>query len=129
MWSPAQEDQFLPVLVYIHGGAFAYGGVATEELDGLALAAQHNVVVITIQYRLGVFGFLSFESEEPKGNMGLYDQREALKWIHTNVNKFGGDQDLITVIGHGAGMGGLTQGLNLIACSPDPKVPFPLVFI
>ncbi|XP_054163384.1 acetylcholinesterase-1-like [Oppia nitens] len=112
IWAPKQEEQFLPVIVYIHGGAFAYGGVATEELDGVALAAQQDVVVVTIQYRLGIFGFMAIDGKEPKGNMGLYDQREALKWIHTNINKFGGDQDLITVVGHGSGA--VSAGLHMM---------------
>jgi carboxylesterase type B len=66
---------------------------------GIVLAAKQKVVLVTIQYRLGIFGFISFQTQEPFGNMGLYDQREALKWIHSNINKFGGDHDSITVVG------------------------------
>jgi carboxylesterase type B len=120
IWAPEQEDQFLPVIVYIHGGAFAYGGVATEELDGIVLAAKQKVVLVTIQYRLGIFGFISFQTQEPFGNMGLYDQREALKWIHSNINKFGGDHDSITVVGHGAGA--VSAGIHMM--TPQSKSYF-----
>jgi para-nitrobenzyl esterase len=100
--------QKLPVMVYIHGGAFT-GGSGGEEgypsiYDGGALAAK-NVVVVTLNYRLGALGFLAASDQgvQTAGNFGLTDQQLALQWIHNNILFFGGDQSDITVFGESAG--------------------------
>ncbi|WP_200957876.1 carboxylesterase/lipase family protein [Sphingomonas sp. Root710] len=97
-----------PVYVWIHGGALATGGSGDPMLDGAAMA-QRGVVVVTINYRLGVFGFLAHpelsaeNSDAVSGNYGLLDQIEALKWISWNIMAFGGDPNNITIAGESAG--------------------------
>ena len=90
------------VMVYFHGGGFASG--APTEVDGRQLAADNNVVVVTVAYRLGPLGFLAHaEMEEGQGNLGLLDQSTALQWIAAHIQAFNGDPSRITVLGHGAG--------------------------
>lgn len=94
------DDDLLPVMVYIHGGAFFAGsanyGRANVLLDG-------DVVVVIIQYRLGTLGFLSTEDEVIPGNFGLKDQSLALRWVQRNIRHFGGDPSQVTVFGLSAG--------------------------
>ncbi|XP_033111164.1 neuroligin-4, Y-linked-like [Anneissia japonica] len=96
----------LPVLVWIHGGAFLSG--AGSDYDGGTLAAYADVVVVTINYRLGAFGFLTTENSTAQINVGLDDQLLALKWVHENIDAFGGDQSQITLAGAGAGAESVT---------------------
>ncbi|CAH1772963.1 unnamed protein product [Owenia fusiformis] len=90
----------LTVMFYIHGGAF-------EDGDGIYfggfLAVTQNVIVVTVNYRLNVFGFLSTESATAGGNYGLYDTVEALKWVQSNIRNFGGNPDAVTIFGESAG--------------------------
>jgi para-nitrobenzyl esterase len=122
VWSPASatsangaasgaatgEAGKLPVLVWIHGGGFTSGGATVPVYDGQALAAR-GVVVVTINYRLGVYGFLShpaLRSENPEhasGNYGLLDQVAALRWVRENIAAFGGDPQRVTLAGQSAG--------------------------
>ncbi len=107
IWRPAREGRF-PVLVFIHGGRFTKGSGARPAWQGDKLAANHEVVVVTINYRLGPFGFLAHPELEDKdgqssGNYGLMDQVMALNWIKNNINAFGGDHWRITIAGSGAG--------------------------
>lgn len=92
-----------PVVVYIHGGFFNYGGVSMKLYDASELSARQDLVVVTIAYRLGAFGFLNVGTEDAPGNMGLHDQILALSWIKSNAEAFGGDPDLITLVGQSAG--------------------------
>lgn len=97
----------LPVMVWIHGGDFAFG--AASILDAAPLAATGDVVVVTINYRLGVFGFLAHPALDGgaapnlSGNFGLEDQQAALRWVRRNVSAFGGDPGNVTVFGESAG--------------------------
>lgn len=105
VYSPA-DGQKLPVMVWIHGGAFTSGGSA--QYDAQRLAMDKNVVVVTLNYRLGALGFLSHpemdaEQGGPSGNLGLLDQSLALKWVKKNIKRFGGDQNNITLFGESAG--------------------------
>ncbi len=109
VWTPArsQEDR-LPVMVWIHGGAFRTGSGSLPIYKGIRLAGK-GVVVVTINYRLGPFGFLAhplLSAESPSGvsgNYGLLDQLEALRWVKKNIEAFGGDPDNVTVFGESAG--------------------------
>lgn len=98
------------VMVWIHGGGFQIG--SSNDYHGSYLAAVGNVIVVTINYRLGPLGFLSSGDDAASGNYGLYDQGMALQWIHDNINSFGGDNDRVTIFGESAGgMSVCYQGL------------------
>ncbi|XP_029463094.1 neuroligin-3 isoform X2 [Rhinatrema bivittatum] len=90
-----------PVMVYIHGGSYMEG--TGNMIDGNMLASYGNVIVITLNYRVGVLGFLSTGDQAAKGNYGLLDQIQALRWISENIAFFGGDPLRITVFGSGIG--------------------------
>ncbi|XP_013883096.1 neuroligin-4, X-linked [Austrofundulus limnaeus] len=95
------ENGLKPVMVYIHGGSFVEG--TGNMIDGSILASYGNVIVITINYRLGVLGFLSTGDQAAKGNYGLLDQIQALRWIKENIQAFKGDPKRVTIFGSGAG--------------------------
>ncbi|KAB7505793.1 Venom carboxylesterase-6 [Armadillidium nasatum] len=97
--APNEPDRKLPVMVYIHGGGFV-GGKADFQPYVLM---NHQMVLVVIQYRLGIFGFLSMEDSVMPGNMGLKDQQLALKWVKENIEVFGGDSNMITIFGQSAG--------------------------
>ncbi|PNJ42638.1 LOW QUALITY PROTEIN: NLGN3 isoform 2 [Pongo abelii] len=90
-----------PVMVYIHGGSYMEG--TGNMIDGSVLASYGNVIVITLNYRVGVLGFLSTGDQAAKGNYGLLDQIQALRWVSENIAFFGGDPRRITVFGSGIG--------------------------
>uniref|UniRef100_A0A8C0Z8C3 Carboxylic ester hydrolase n=1 Tax=Cyanistes caeruleus TaxID=156563 RepID=A0A8C0Z8C3_CYACU len=95
------KQEKLPVLVWIHGGALVLG--AASSYDGSALAAFDNVVVVAIQYRLGIAGYFSTGDEHARGNWGYLDQVAALRWIQENIVHFGGDPGSVTIFGESAG--------------------------
>ncbi|XP_074520429.1 neuroligin 4 X-linked a [Halichoeres trimaculatus] len=95
------ENGLKPVMVYIHGGSYVEG--TGNMIDGSILASYGNVIVITINYRLGVLGFLSTGDQAAKGNYGLLDQIQALRWIKENIQAFKGDPKRVTIFGSGAG--------------------------
>lgn len=98
---PTQQNQELvPVIAYIHGGGFESG--SSIENDPLYLM-ERNLVVVTINYRLGAFGFMALETFEVSGNQGLKDQAMALIWIRRNIKHFGGNPDKVTLAGLSAG--------------------------
>ena len=105
IWSPAADEKKRPVMVYIHGGSFVKGCGSDPEYDGENLVRAGDVVVVTLNYRLGILGFLdfSFLGEGFAPNCGLYDCTAALKWIAENISAFGGDPERITVFGQSAG--------------------------
>ena len=80
--SPASP---LPVMVYIHGGGFVAGD-ATSSTLGPSYLMDEDVVLVTLHYRLGVFGFLSLGTKDVPGNQGMWDQREAMVWVRTNIH-------------------------------------------
>ncbi|KAG8232919.1 hypothetical protein J437_LFUL011028 [Ladona fulva] len=100
-----------PVMVYIHGGEFVHG--ASNLFPGHMLAAFYDVVIVTINYRLGALGFLSTADENSPGNYGILDQSMALNWIYDNIEFFNGDPKLITLFGPGAGAA--SAGLLMLA--------------
>ncbi len=108
IWAPKTFNQKKPVLVWIHGGAFVIGETAAKMYDGLSFANNGDLVFVSIQYRLGLFGFIDFsvlndDKMSFDSNVGLYDQIAALRWIKQNIAAFGGDQNNITVMGESAG--------------------------
>ncbi len=106
-------DKKKPVLVYIHGGGFTYGSGTTPLYSGKYLAAK-GIVVVTVNYRLGIPGFLPVSTDRGiNANRGFYDQQCALKWIRKNIAHFGGDPQNITLAGQSAGgMSAFTHMLN-----------------
>src|SRR5690554_1035532 len=97
-----RDDQRRPVMVWIHGGAFMYGSGSSEAYDGTSFARTGDVVVVTLNYRLGAFGFLHLEeiggqSFAGSGNCGILDQIAALKWVQENIEAFGGDPNNVTL--------------------------------
>ena len=101
IWTPAADGEKRPVMFWIHGGAFIMGGGTHEFYDGLVLAKRGNVVVVSINYRLGALGFLYIP--DITINAGILDQALALNWVHDNIEAFGGDPDNITIFGESAG--------------------------
>jgi para-nitrobenzyl esterase len=101
VWTPDPSAGGLPVLVWIHGGAFVNGSGAVPQYDGTAFA-RDGVVLVTLNYRLGVDGFLHFGDDGP-ANRGLLDQVAALTWIRENIAAFGGDPGRVTIAGESAG--------------------------
>jgi len=108
IWKPAGKAKGLPVFVFIHGGAFQGGAGSLPIYNGSRLAPR-GAVVITLNYRVGVFGFLAHpglnaeSAHKTSGNYGLLDQIEALRWVKANVARFGGNPANITVSGESAG--------------------------
>ena len=95
-------------MVWIHGGAFMNGSGSSPGYDGTSFASEGDVVVVTINYRLGVLGFLHLgeaggEAYANSGNCGILDQVAALKWVKENIEAFGGDPNNITIFGESAG--------------------------
>jgi para-nitrobenzyl esterase len=108
VWTPAKSGDRLPVMVWIHGGGFFAGANDEKRHDGSALASK-GVVLVAINYRLGVMGFLAhpeLTAESPQhasGNYGLLDMIAALHWVHDNIAAFGGDPNNVTIFGESAG--------------------------
>ena len=130
-------DRRLPVLVWLHGGAFVGGSSNLYRLDALA---RQGMVVVSANYRLGVLGFMPHPAFDPatNGNVGLLDQRQALRWVQRNIAAFGGDPTNVTVAGESAGAGSicmhlaapeLSRGLfhKALVLSAGCLAPLPLV--
>ena len=123
IWTAAKSaSDRRPVMVWIHGGAFTRGSGSTPTYDGEALAKK-GVVVVTINYRLGIFGFfahpeLTQESEHhSSGDYGILDQIAALQWVQHNIAAFGGDPKRVTIFGESAG----SWAVNVLVASPLTK--------
>ncbi|MFE7807035.1 carboxylesterase/lipase family protein [Streptomyces sp. NPDC057430] len=106
VWAPAGTPEPLPVLFWIHGGAYTFGSSAQPDYDGSALA-RAGTVVVTCNYRLGFEGFGHVPGFP--GNRGLLDQIAALEWVRDNIAAFGGDPDNVTVAGQSAGGGSIAS--------------------
>ncbi|MDQ1002995.1 para-nitrobenzyl esterase [Neobacillus niacini] len=108
VWSKGADNKKRPVMVWIHGGAFVSGSGSSSWYDGASFAAQGDVVVVTINYRLGILGFLHLgeiggEEYATSGNCGIQDQVAALHWVQENIAAFGGDPNNVTIFGESAG--------------------------
>lgn len=126
VWTPSPgPDSKLPVLVWLHGGGFTGGSGSELSCDGAGLAGE-GAVVVTINYRCGLFGFLAhpaLSAESPagvSGNYGLLDQLAALRWVRDNIAAFGGDPARITAFGMSAG----SASLSLLLASPRARGSF-----
>lgn len=97
------NEPLRPVMVYIHGGGFVAGSGTLKTEYGPDYLIEHDVVIVTINYRLGILGFLNLGIPEASGNMGLKDQIKALQWIQHNIYKFSGDKDNVTIFGSSSG--------------------------
>jgi len=109
VWRPANDTKKLPVIVFIHGGSNISGYSGDPIYDGRALAVKANAVVVTINYRLGLFGWLNMpqlktgNATADSGNFATLDQVQALKFVNANIDAFGGDAGNVTVMGQSAG--------------------------
>ena len=120
IWTPAKTGkEELPVLVYFYGGGFRAGDGSEYRYDGESMA-RRGIVAVTVNYRLGIFGFLAHpeltkeSAHHASGNYGLMDQTEALRWVHRNITAFGGNPDNITIAGESAG----SSSVNAQVVSP-----------
>lgn len=124
--SNATPQSQLPVMFWIHGGSYIYGSgsFVTYFGDSLVDSSDSNVIVVTINYRLGILGFLagdllrSESGDNSVGNYGFMDQRIAMKWVHDNIASFGGDPTKVTIFGESAGGGSVSMHLSESASWP-----------
>jgi para-nitrobenzyl esterase len=117
VWTPGADIKKRPVMVWIHGGGFIEGSARNTWYDGAKLAGFGDVVVVTLQYRMGALGFLDVsdlggQDFAQSGNVGLLDQTAALKWVKENIAAFGGDPNNVTLFGQSAGAGSV--GLSMV---------------
>jgi para-nitrobenzyl esterase len=121
VWTPELTGD-RPMMVWIHGGAFTTGGSSQPVYDGARLAAEHDVVVVTLNYRLGALGFLSLNDATPEGevvaNAGLHDQLAALAWVRAHAAAIGGNPAAITVFGESAGAGSILHLVSATGSAP-----------
>lgn len=126
IFAPERSHTFgkrVPVMVFIHGGGFVLGGAVG--MNGAALVDNGGVIVVTINYRLGVLGFLSTGDDTIKGNWGLWDQVMALRWVNQNIARFGGDKRRITIFGESAG----AASVEILAMTPRVSGLFQKVIV
>lgn len=122
VWVPSSpRPHNLTVMVWIYGGGFYSGSSSLDVYDGRYLAHSETVIVVSMNYRIGAFGFLALHgSSEAPGNVGLLDQRMALQWVQDNIHFFGGNPKQVTIFGESAG--GASVGYHLL--SPDSRPTF-----
>ncbi len=123
IWSPAADGKKRPVMFWIHGGGFVIGAGSADLYDGAYMAKNGDVVVVTINYRLGPIGFLYFKDTKNKqfeNNLGIRDQIAALKWVRENIAAFGGDPEQITIFGESAG----GTSVEILLSTPSAKGMF-----
>uniref|UniRef100_A0A4W3H470 Carboxylic ester hydrolase n=1 Tax=Callorhinchus milii TaxID=7868 RepID=A0A4W3H470_CALMI len=114
IWVPTPRPRNATVMVWIYGGGFYSGASTLDVYDGKYLAHTENIILVSMNYRVGPFGFLALPgSEEAPGNVGLLDQRLALQWVKDNIQEFGGNPKTVTLFGESAG--GASVGLHLLS--------------
>ena len=111
------SGNLLPVMVWIHGGAFEHGSGKNYHPEFLM---DKDIVLVTLNYRLGILGFLSTGDSFAPGNFGMKDQVLALKWVQKNIQFFGGDPNQVTIFGQGSG--GASVGLHALSKASNGKV-------
>ena len=122
VWTPSLDDARRPVMVFFHGGAFVTGSGSMPMYHGATLARRGDVVIVTINYRLGLFGYLRGvdlcgDALPSTGNEGLLDQIAALEWVRQEIAAFGGDPDNVTVFGQSAG----AASISALLAMPNPR--------
>jgi len=124
IWTPhlprsagAVKAELRPVMVYLYGGGFTSGSGKNPNTDGTNLASRGDVVVLSVNYRVGNIGFLAFDDGVHKGNYALSDMVAALEWVQKYIEHFGGDKDRVTVFGESAG----AQATHILLGSPKAK--------
>ena len=123
IWTPRQSNisESLPVMIWIPGGALLNGGSSAPNYDGTSFVENQNVVLVSINYRVNIFGFPAAAALDGRHhNVGLLDQRLAVEWVYNNVANFGGDPTLITLFGQSAG--GSSTDFFAYAWYNDPLV-------
>ena len=120
IWTLGADSKKRPVMVWIHGGGFIGGSARNTWYDGAALAARGDIVIVTLQYRLGAWGFLELSEiagsdYAESGNLGLLDQIRALQWVQRNIAAFGGDPGNVTLVGQSAGAGSIGTLMTILA--------------
>ncbi|KOB70074.1 Odorant degrading enzyme CXE10, partial [Operophtera brumata] len=105
-------ENLLPVMFWIHGGAFVSGS-GNDDMYGPEFLVRHGVLLVTINYRLETFGFLCLDTPEIPGNAGMKDQVAALRWVNRNISQFGGNPENVTIFGESAG--GASVGYHLVS--------------
>lgn len=118
IWSPGADKKRRPVMVWIHGGSFTRGTGMLPIYDGTSFCEKGDIVLVTINYRLGALGFLHLEEFGGKdyatsGNCGILDQVAALQWVQENIEHFGGDPNRVTIFGQSAGAGSVGTLLSV----------------
>ena len=122
IWRPAKPGVF-PVMVWVHGGSFTAGSGSFDLYHGGNLSSREDMVVVTINYRLGSLGYLALpelkaeDKDHSTGNMGILDQIQALEWVRDNIAGFGGDPNNVTVAGQSAG----AMSVCVLLASPEAK--------
>ncbi|KAM9317086.1 cholinesterase [Gastrophryne carolinensis] len=119
IWIPSPKPRNASVMVWIYGGGFETGTASLDVYDGKFLCRNERVIVVSFNYRVGPFGFFAFPgNSEAPGNVGLFDQRLALKWVHENIAVFGGNPKSITIFGESAG--GASVSYHLLSPKSHP---------
>lgn len=124
VWTPSRETPLKTVLVWIHGGAYSFGSSYQAWYNGSVLSSFSDVVVVTMNYRVGMFGFFDAGVPGAPGNVGHHDQLLALKWVQKNIEKFGGNPNKVTIFGESSG----AYSVHLHMISPLSKGLFHRVF-
>ncbi|XP_039752597.1 esterase E4-like isoform X1 [Pararge aegeria] len=116
VYTPSLDGEFLPVMVYVHGGGFRFGSGSSYFYGGDYLV-EKDVVIVTINYRCGALGFLSLNTPEVPGNAGMKDVVQALRWVKQNIKSFGGNSGNLTIFGESAG----GVAVSFLTASPMSK--------
>ncbi|XP_066565473.1 cholinesterase isoform X2 [Amia ocellicauda] len=119
VWVPSPKPHNAAVMVWIYGGGFSSGTSSLDVYDGKYLTYTENVIVVSMNYRLGALGFLCFPgNNEAPGNVGLFDQRLALQWVNENIAAFGGNPESVTLFGESAG--GASVNFHILSPGSHP---------
>lgn len=115
VWVPRSNPPFQnkAVMIWIYGGSFSFGSSALDVYNAKYLAAENDIIVVSMQYRLGSLGFLSFGDSEAPGNAGLFDQLAAIEWVQTNIHNFGGNSHNVTLFGES--VGSASVGIHMLS--------------